>query len=183
MKKPLFLLVASVLLSITVNAQQKSNAPLGGGSILLRGTGVPVKVPLVILDGKIIDNEFNELDPNQISSFRILKDASAVALYGKEAENGVIIITSKKPLETLNVTSGDKASVILRGNGIMGKTPLYVVDGNILEAGHIAGLDPNKIDSLQILKSVSAVAEYGPAAVNGVVVIKTKKDTPQQIKK
>ncbi len=181
MKRFLFLSVA-ILLCVTVNAQQKNNIPIGEAGTI-RGNGVLSKTPLIILDGKIIDSSISELDPNKISSFSILKGASAIALYGIEAENGVIVITSKKPIETTTVTPGDGTRVILRGTSTIGKSPLYVVDGEILEAGYILGLDPNKIESLHILKSTSAVAQYGPTALQGVVVITTKKNTPQQTKK
>ncbi|MGF1923943.1 MAG: TonB family protein [Bacteroidia bacterium] len=64
----------------------------------LKGQGSsPIAKPLYIIDGKKEDQfAFNNLKPVNIESVSILKDALAIALYGKEAENGVIIITTKK---------------------------------------------------------------------------------------
>ena len=53
-------------------------------------------VPLYIVDGKPINaSEINTLDPNGIESINVLKDASATAIYGSRAVNGVILITTK----------------------------------------------------------------------------------------
>lgn len=50
--------------------------------------------PLVMVDG--IQREFNQIDPNEIQSITVLKDASAVAIYGVRGGNGVILITTKR---------------------------------------------------------------------------------------
>lgn len=52
--------------------------------------------PLIILDGIPYLNSFSEINPNDIASIDILKDASSAAIYGSRAANGVIIITTKK---------------------------------------------------------------------------------------
>ncbi|MFC2127918.1 SusC/RagA family TonB-linked outer membrane protein [Bacteroidota bacterium] len=60
--------------------------------------------PLIVIDGVPLDNEdvsglsspLSSINPNDIESFTILKDASATAIYGSRASNGVIIITTKK---------------------------------------------------------------------------------------
>jgi TonB-dependent starch-binding outer membrane protein SusC len=51
--------------------------------------------PLVVIDG-IIDASINNIDPNDIESISILKDASAAAIYGTRGANGVILVTTKK---------------------------------------------------------------------------------------
>jgi TonB-linked SusC/RagA family outer membrane protein len=50
--------------------------------------------PLVMVDG--IQRDFNQIDPNEIESISVLKDASAVAIYGVRGGNGVILITTKR---------------------------------------------------------------------------------------
>lgn len=55
--------------------------------------------PLIILDGIPFDGAFSELNPNDIQSIEILKDASSSAIYGARGANGVIIITTKKGSE------------------------------------------------------------------------------------
>lgn len=77
-----------------------SNAIAG---IQLRGASSTIGTkPLFIVDGKKEDQfAFNTIDPNAIESINVLKDASAVALYGPQAENGAILITTKKIKEAL----------------------------------------------------------------------------------
>ncbi len=83
-----------------------SGAPGAGSQILIRG-GASVSgsnQPLIVIDGVPLSNDkiagaANPLDmvnPNDIESFSILKDASAAAIYGNRASNGVILITTKK---------------------------------------------------------------------------------------
>lgn len=54
--------------------------------------------------------------------------------------------------------------------------PLWIVDGAKVDSDFIKGLDPNRIESMTILKDQSATAKYGEKARNGVVIITTKKD-------
>ncbi len=62
-----------------------------GGSSLLASND-----PLIVVDGLPIDGGLSAINPNDIESFSILKDASATAIYGNRGSNGVIIITTKK---------------------------------------------------------------------------------------
>lgn len=81
---------------------QKEGAKIGirgkTGGIFIRGAnGVSTNQPLYILDGETMDSgNISTLNPNDISSIEVLKDLSAMALYGKEGQNGVIVITTKK---------------------------------------------------------------------------------------
>lgn len=81
-------------------------APGSGSTIRIRGgSSLNAKNdPLIVIDGLPLDNEdsggatskLSSINPNDIESFSILKDASATAIYGSRASNGVIIITTKK---------------------------------------------------------------------------------------
>ncbi len=83
-----------------------SGAPGAGSTIRIRGgSSLNAKNdPLIVIDGLPLDNEASggstsvlaSINPNDIESFSILKDASATAIYGSRASNGVIIITTKK---------------------------------------------------------------------------------------
>ena len=76
------------------------------GSMTLRGkNAIPtaatsdkqgVNAPLLIVDGVISFGSINEINTNDVQSIDVLKDASAAAIYGSRAANGVIIITTKK---------------------------------------------------------------------------------------
>ncbi|MEO8414809.1 MAG: TonB-dependent receptor [Ginsengibacter sp.] len=66
-----------------------------GSTILIRGFSTTGNTaPLVIVDG--VPRSFQQLDPNSIASFTILKDAAAVAPYGVAGANGVILVTTKR---------------------------------------------------------------------------------------
>jgi TonB-linked SusC/RagA family outer membrane protein len=52
--------------------------------------------PLIVLDGVIYRGEFTDINPNDIESVDVLKDASSAAIYGSQGANGVILITTKK---------------------------------------------------------------------------------------
>lgn len=67
--------------------------------------------PLIILDGVIYPGSLNDINPNDIASFDILKDAVSVSVYGSRSANGVIAITTKKgklgkPVITFNTSYG-----------------------------------------------------------------------------
>ncbi|WP_240699417.1 TonB-dependent receptor [Spirosoma sordidisoli] len=72
--------------------------PGQGGSILVRGTRsiTANNDPLIILDGVFYNGNLADINPNDIETMEILKDASSAAIYGSRAANGVILITSKK---------------------------------------------------------------------------------------
>lgn len=71
-------------------------SPGGSPSIRIRGTGSIYNAsPLYVVDGMIVDN-ISYLGPNDIENIAVLKDASASAIYGVRAANGVIMVTTKK---------------------------------------------------------------------------------------
>ena len=76
--------------------------PNAGFNIRLRGLSTfgSNTQPLLIVDGIIVDN-FDAVDPQDIESFSVLKDASAAAIYGTRAANGVILIQTKKGSQDL----------------------------------------------------------------------------------
>ena len=89
-----------------VNVSTSSGEPGGGAQIRIRG-GASLNAsndPLIVIDGMPMDasgtsgtnNPLALVNPNDIESFTVLKDASATAIYGSRGSNGVIIITTKK---------------------------------------------------------------------------------------
>ena len=84
-------------------------------TIHIRGVGTLVKdadQPLYVVDGAAFDGNISELNPNDIESMSVLKDAASAALYGNRAANGVILITTKrakygvKPSINLQINNG-----------------------------------------------------------------------------
>ncbi|WP_394341081.1 SusC/RagA family TonB-linked outer membrane protein [Parabacteroides pacaensis] len=81
-----------------VQTTSGSGQPGSGSSVVIRGFG-SIKAsqnPLYVVDGIPYDGNINAINPNDIESMTILKDASAGALYGSRGANGVIMITTKK---------------------------------------------------------------------------------------
>lgn len=73
-----------------------SGAPGSGANIRIRGYGtINNNDPLYIVDGVPTRGGLNEINPSDIKSIQVLKDASAASIYGARAGNGVIIITTK----------------------------------------------------------------------------------------
>lgn len=72
--------------------------PGQGGTILVRGSRsiTASNDPLIILDGVFYNGNLADINPNDIETMEILKDASSAAIYGSRAANGVVLITSKK---------------------------------------------------------------------------------------
>ncbi len=113
----------------------------GGGSRLRIRGGASLNAsndPLLVIDGVPVDgngisgsaNLLNTINPNDIESMTILKDASATALYGSRASNGVIIVTTKK---------GGKGAVRFNFNNVtsVGMIADYV---DVLSADEIRGI-------------------------------------------
>ena len=74
-------------------------SPGGNVSVLIRGIGSLASggnTPLYVVDGYPTTGGINNINPNDIASIDVLKDASATAIYGIRAANGVVIITTKK---------------------------------------------------------------------------------------
>lgn len=108
----------------------QGGAPGSGSQIRIRG-GSSLRAsndPLIVIDGIPIDNEgiggmsnpLSTINPNDIETFTVLKDASATAIYGARASNGVIIITTKRGKK-------GKLHATYNGNVSIG-TPAKVLD-------------------------------------------------------
>jgi TonB-dependent SusC/RagA subfamily outer membrane receptor len=75
--------------------QQSTLDPGSDVTVNIRGVGtLGDNTPLVVIDG-IVGGNLNTLNPNDIASVSVLKDAGAAAIYGSRAANGVILVTTK----------------------------------------------------------------------------------------
>ena len=103
-----------------IRIMNSNNAPGGGTNIIIRGLTSfnASNNPLIVIDGfplkdgfDINENPLNAINPADIQSIEVLKDASSSAIYGARAANGVILITTKKgktgkPAINFNVSTG-----------------------------------------------------------------------------
>ena len=80
-------------LTVSLNTSAK-----GGGDLLVRGktTLSAGTSPLIVLDGVIYNGQLSDINPNDIESVDVLKDASSLAVFGAKAATGVVAITTKK---------------------------------------------------------------------------------------
>lgn len=106
-----------------IDIQSTSSRPGAGAIIRIRGSrslgnpndptnpNPPNNDPLIVVDGIPFNGNINDLNPNDIISLDVLKDASATAIYGSRGSNGVIIVTTKR---------GKKGAPQLSYNGYAG---------------------------------------------------------------
>lgn len=131
----------------------------GESRIQLRGVDGE-KQPLYIFNGvKISNEEFSKIKPDNISSISVLKGESGVTMYGKEGEDGVIVINSKDAPKEFKID----------------EDILIIVDGEKMPQGFdVNTINTSDIESISVLKDGGALEQYGEEGRNGVIVI-TKK--------
>ena len=140
-----------------VNVTSGGGTPGGGATIRIRG-GSSLNAsndPLIVIDGVPMDNTgvkglangLSMVNPQDIESFNVLKDASATAIYGSRGSNGVIIITTKKGRK-------GQAGVKVSYNGSMTvswkKKMFEVMDANQYKA-YVLSLFPDEADQKTLL--------------------------------
>jgi TonB-dependent SusC/RagA subfamily outer membrane receptor len=131
------------------------------------GTGNAQK-PLFILDGEVIsESVMSVIDPNKIESINILKDASAVAVFGEKGKGGVVQITTKKGKTNDAPAAG---RIVLRGvptdNSKVLEERVLIVSDTVQSSGKTILLKSNN------LKDVEFMAKNFDGA--GIVVEETK---------
>ncbi len=142
-----------------VSVTSNSGAPGDNSTIRIRG-GASLSAtndPLIVIDGFPVDNTYpggvanplSTLNPNDIETFTVLKDASATAIYGSRASNGVIIVTTKK--------------------GAAGK-PKFSYNGNFSLASPIKYVDVLNAD--QYRSMVTTLAQTGVSGIDASAVAK-----------
>lgn len=89
-----------------VQVTNNSGMPGAGVMVTIRGMGTwNDSDPLYVIDGMPVENDISFLDPSDIETIEVLKDASAAAIYGARAANGVILITTRMGSEGKNNVS------------------------------------------------------------------------------
>ena len=105
-----------------VNITQSSSQPGKGFKVNIRGVGtIGNSSPLLIIDGinaGTADDGLNGLNPNDIESIDVLKDAASAAIYGARAANGVILVTTKQ---------GKEGKMSIQYDGFVGWSNAYKV--------------------------------------------------------
>lgn len=104
--------------------------------------------------------------------------------------NADFIQTLQGQVPGLNISTGAgqpgaNSTVILRGIGSVNGDiePLYVINGVPMNADNLKNIDPNDIESVNVLKDAGATSIYGNRGVNGVIIVKTKKPLTEKEKR
>ena len=138
-----------------VDVTLNSGAAGAGTSVLIRGVNSlnSTNEPVYVIDGAIIQggsgadvfsNPIADLNPNDIESIEILKDASATAIYGSQAANGVIIVTMKKGKE-------GKPKLSFKASVGMDELPRKLEVMDLSEFAHWA-YDAKKLEGVEIAR-------------------------------
>ncbi len=91
-----------------VQVTNNSGMPGAGVMVTIRGMGTwNDSDPLYVIDGMPVENDISFLNPSDIETIEILKDASAGAIYGARAANGVVLITTKRGAENTSTVNFD----------------------------------------------------------------------------
>lgn len=139
--------------------------------------------PLVIMNGEKYNLDLTSIDTNAIESIYIFKGEEAIAKFGSEGKNGVILIDMKsvdKLSSSLEINYDTRYSNIANAlNSTDGKQPLLIVNGKEYTKP-IETLSKNgewQLKSISVIKDASATEKYGEKAKDGVIIIELKEDS------
>ncbi len=135
-----------------VNVSNVSGEPGAAQDVIIRGIGSlrSGTTPLYVVDGFVIDNTgtgvannpLNFINPQDIASIDVLKDASAAAIYGARAANGVIVITTKRGKDgktEMNLSVTTAASSLANKIDVFSadefRSQVNAIDGNLFDGG------------------------------------------------
>ncbi|MFC4676867.1 TonB-dependent receptor [Dysgonomonas termitidis] len=168
-----------------------SGAPGDGGTIRIRsGSSLSASNdPLIVIDGVPIDNSsiqgssniMSVINPNDIASFTVLKDASSTAIYGSRASNGVIIITTKKGAAgssvKLNYNNHFTVGTATKKIDVLNADEFraFVAEHNASSPSVVAGLGTDNTDWQDEIYRTSFGHEHNLSATGSL------KDTPYRI--
>ena len=162
----------------SVDMQQTNSQPDKGFKVNIRGIGtIGNSSPLYVIDG-VAGGNLDGINPNDIESIDVLKDAASSAIYGARAANGVILMDKSTGVQESQ--PGASMQIRIRGQRSLSASndPLIVLDG-IPFNGSLSDINPSDIKSMDILKDASATAIYGSRGANGVILVTT--DVPASI--
>ncbi|WP_121196342.1 SusC/RagA family TonB-linked outer membrane protein [Mucilaginibacter gracilis] len=113
------------------------NGTAGAVDISIRGTNTLYAnaQPLIVIDGFPYDGDFNNINPNDVESVTVLKDAAAASIWGVRSGNGVIVITTKKGKRN------EKLNVEMNANVTIGNKPNLYYSPNFLPANDVINLE------------------------------------------
>ncbi len=125
-----------------------------------------VKKAIYIVDGARMNyDKVQVIDPQEIDNVSVLKGDAATSVYGTEAKDGVVIITTK---------NNGHSSSTERRMGVSDGNPLILMNGVAITKEKMDKINPDDIESVNVLKGEQATRLYGEKGKNGVVIITPK---------
>ena len=129
-----------------------------GGKPVIRGAGTLYgsTAPLLVVDGMPIEGSIEDLNPYDIESVNVLKDAAAAAIYGARAANGIIVITTKNAKRqgkididfATNITWYENRNVDYADNYYMTPAQQVAVESDYWEYAYMSGEKPNSVSNM-----------------------------------
>lgn len=129
-----------------------------GGKPVIRGTGTLYgsTQPLLVVDGVPIEGSMDDLNPYDIASINVLKDAAAAAIYGARAANGIIVVTTKNAKDfdkidvdfSANMTWHEKINVDYHDNFYMNAAEHVAAESDYLEYYYFGGIVKNPLENV-----------------------------------
>ncbi|MDR1222041.1 MAG: hypothetical protein LBL07_04060 [Tannerella sp.] len=144
----------------------------GAATSTIKGSAGP---PLLIVDGKKSDKKIEELDAGDILTVSALVNEYAIAVYGKEAENGVFEIMTKSSPRRADASVVNEINRIKSENLKLTGDLLILVDGEQYDEKNLDRIKLKDVANLSISKDTAFTKQYGEEEKNGVIRITTKK--------
>lgn len=124
------------------------------------------KRAIFMVDGTRMNyDKVQVIDPQEIDNVSVLKGDAATSVYGTEAKDGVVIITTK---------NNGHSSSTERRMGVSDGNPLILMNGVAITKEEMDKINPDDIESVNVFKGEQATRLYGEKGKNGVVIITPK---------
>lgn len=128
--------------------------------------------PVVVLDGFFLAHDssmvINEIGIENIIKFSQLSSDSAMSLIGEHGKNGLLIFESNDKKTTW------QSYLSVDSNLLFHDTPAFIVDDVLMINFNPETLDPNKIESIEIIGPLKSIIDYGRDYTGGIIKIKMK---------
>ena len=141
-----------------------------------------------------LEEDLARLEDVVVTGYQSQRKADLTGAISVVNMNDVKNIPTGSPLQSLqgrvpglfikrDGTPGGGTNILIRGINTLGNNdPLFIIDGQPVESRTVGMLDPNDIESLQVLKDAASASIYGSRASNGVIIITTKRAKTGKLK-
>ena len=142
-----------------------STSAKGGGSLRVRGSNSlsAATDPLIVLDGSIYPGQLSDINPNDVETIDVLKDASSAAVYGANAASGVVLITTTKggaEGTTVRINSNIGIAAMSTDEPVYGPGEFVSWRTDVMRSIHAGGYEPYQFSDPRELPSDISVDEW-----------------------